>query len=150
MPTAVVLPDAELLVRTFLVGRSAITDIVGVDERGEGRVYTVIPNPAPTGPFLRLIRAAGPATSRRNIDRPLIQLDAYGGTKAQARNLVATVAAELEALEGATVAGVAGYCQGVDPGSERYIPDPDLQTERGRARERYILDVALVTRRDRS
>lgn len=148
MPTADVLPDAELMVRTFLVGRSAISSIVGTDERGEVRVYTIVPNPAPPGPFVRLVRVGGTPRARRGTDAPLVQLEAYGGTKNQARTLAATIAAELEALEGTVVAS--GYVQGIAPGSARYLPDQDLQTERGRARERYVLDAQLTTRPSRS
>lgn len=148
MPTADLLPDAELMVRTFLVGRTAISDLVGTDDNGEVRVYTIIPNPSPSTAFVRLIRVGGTPLARRGVDRPIIQLDAYGGTKAQARTLAATIGRELEALDGVTVAG--GTVQGIEPGAGRYIPDPDLTTERGRARERYIVDVTLTTRPDRT
>ena len=148
MPTVSVIPDAELVVRSFLVGRTAVSDLVGTDERGEVRLYTVTPNPAPAAAFGRLIRVGGVDLPRRSLGRPLIQLEAYGGTKSQARLLAATMAAELEAIDGATV--VAGYVQGVEPGTLRYLPDQDLQTERGRARERYIFDAVLTIRAARN
>ena len=148
MPTAVITVDAELAVRNFLAGRGEIVATVGRDARDEPLIYTIVPNPAPAGPFIRLYRVGGTPDARRNIDRPLIQIESYGGTKAQARNLIALVLEQLEALDGADAPGVQGHVQGLTAGTLRYLPDVDLQTERGRARERYIVDVAFLFRAD--
>ena len=149
MPTAATLPDVELMVRTLLVDTAAIASLVGTDERGEVRVYTVIPKPAPSTPFLRVIRLGGVDRPRRAVGLPVVQFDAYGGTKAQARELLAAVYVALEAAEAAgTIAG--GYVQGTIPGASRYLPDPDLMTERNAARERYVGDAQITTRPARS
>lgn len=77
--------DAERLVSRWLRERTDITTIVG------DRVYTVIPNRV-VFPFLRITQIAGsPVFSRPlYLDESYIQIDAYGGPKVLARELVDT------------------------------------------------------------
>lgn len=130
------LPDVEALVSQFLRAQDEITDLV--DER----VYTVIPKNA-AFPLLLAHRPPGglAVTSRPlYLDAALVQLDAYGGSKGQARNLIETARAVLAArLEGVHESGVV---TGVQFGSMGYLPDPDFTP----ARPRYVADLTVWVR----
>ena len=142
MPTTPIAADAELVVRTYLVGIAAIEDIVGTDANGEVRVYTVIPKPAPTEPFLRLYRLGGGPRpgGTLTLDAPVIQLDAYGGSKSTARRLMDTARAALADIAYATHAGASVSSPAF--GAMRHLPDPDFEP----TRERYVSDVELTIR----
>ena len=146
MPTTPIAADAELVVRTYLVGIAAIEDIVGTDANGEVRVYTVIPKPAPTEPFLRLYRIGGAPRlgGTVTLDAPVIQLDAYGGSKATARGLLADAVAALADIAYASHTGASVSTPSF--GQARHLPDPDFDP----ARERYVTDLELVVRPARS
>lgn len=142
MPTTPALADAELVVRTYLTNITAIADIVGTDDNGEVRVYTVIPKPAPAGPFLRVFRLGGAprAGGTVTLDAPVIQLDAYGGSKSTARRLMAEAIAALADIAYATHTGASVSTPTF--GQNRHLPDPDFDP----ARERYVGDLELVVR----
>jgi len=148
MPTSPTLPDAELLVRTYLDGVAAVTGLLDVDAQGNEPIYTVTPKPAPTGRFVRLFRLGGPPRARRGIDTAVIQVEAYGGTKAQARELAAECSAALDDIEDGSHAD--GSVSGSSSSSFRYLPDSDLMTARNAARERYIATVDLTIRAART
>jgi len=149
MPIPNLLPDVELIVRDHLVGFAEVAAIVGTDAAGEVRVFTRLPDPPPAGPFVRLRRLPSPPVRARPLwlDAAAVQLDCYGGGQRQANRLAETVRAALDQLaDGAVTEGVA---TGVDQGAMGYLPDPDLLTERGGARERYIVDVTVYTHPER-
>lgn len=135
--TTAVQPDIELAVIVWL-GRvgSRVRDLVGVDGQGNARVYTTVPKDAGF-PMLRVMLVGG---SRRSAvswsRRPLLQLDAFGGSKSAARRLLETAFAEL--------ADAVGEHDDLDitavvPGVDRYLPDPTFSPPK----PRYIGDVTI-------
>ena len=146
MPTTPALADAELIVRNYLTTVTAITDVVGTDDNGQARVYTIIPKDAPAGPFLRLYRVGGAPRlgGTVTLDAPVIQLDAYGGSKATPRALLADAVAALADIAYASHTGASVSTPSF--GQARHLPDPDFDP----ARERYVTDLELVVRPARS
>lgn len=133
--TVVVLPDIEQLVSEFLRAQAEVTALVGQ------RVYTAVPN-EPTFPLLLLKRIAGsPVLSRpRVIDAPVVQLDAYGGTKKQAHTLIQTACAVVaERIEGVHATGVVA---GVVFGPLSWLPDPSYVP----AKARFVADITFTVR----
>lgn len=108
--------DAERLTARFLREHPDIVAIVG------DQVVTVIPNRA-TFPFLKVTQIAGaPRFSiPLYLDEAYLQIDAYGGPKALARQLIDTarhvIAAELIGTH------TEGVVTGVTFGDLSYIPD---------------------------
>lgn len=130
------LPDAEALLSQFLRAQDEISEAIG------DRVYTAIPA-KPTWPLIRLTRVAGaPLMSRpRCIDQPLIQIEAYGGSKADAHELV-DLACRLIAARIGGIHDDLGVVNGYRFGALSYLPD-DAYTP---SRPRYVTDVELTTR----
>lgn len=117
--------DVERLLSAWLRERTDITDVVG------DRVYTEIPNRA-TFPFLRLSLIGGtPVTTRPlYLDESYIQLDAYGGPKALARQLMDITRDAIDTeLTGVHPEGVV---TGVTFSSMRYLPDDGYDPPRPR------------------
>lgn len=125
-------PDVELVTVTFLKAQAAISSLVGT------RVYTVVPN-SPTWPLLRVVRiGGGPLSSYPlHLDQALLQIDAYGGSKYEARTLVETVKAELAEIQLASHSGA--VVTGANFGTTRYLPDSTFDP----ARPRYVADVEI-------
>lgn len=132
--TVTLLPDIEALVSRFLREQDEIVDLV------DDRVYTALPS-SPQWPLLRVQRVAGAPIGSRplHLDAPVVQLDAYGGQKAAARQLIETARAVVAArLEGTHDLGVVS---GVRFGSMGWLPDPTYTP----ARARFVCDfVAFV------
>jgi len=132
MPTPV-LPDVELVAVTYLRRTgSRVRDLVG------DRVYTVIPTNA-VFPLLRLVRIGGAPVSSAtlHLDAAAMQLDAAGGSKADARRLLDTARAELADMNLATHTGA--VVTAVTFGPSRYLPDKDFTP----AKPRYVADVTI-------
>lgn len=152
MPIPTLAPDAELITRTYLVGIAELVARVGTDENGEVRVYTKLPTGGgkvtlPTTGFLRLRRLLAPPRGnqyRREMIGAAIQLDAYGGSKRDAFLIIETALAALEVMPAAAHDGA--IVSAVEFGPAGYLPDPDLLTAAGNARERYVADVTVVAR----
>lgn len=132
------LPDAEALVSQFLRAQPELEAAIG------NRVYTALPG-HPTWPLIRLTLVAGsPVVSRPLVvDRPRIQLEAYGGSKKDARDLIdlarRLIAARIEGVH-AGLGVVSGYVFG----NQSYLPDDSYSP----TRPRYIADVELITKPD--
>lgn len=132
MPVAALLPDAEAIVITYLLGRSEITDIAaGVGSRlRQTKVW----------PFLLVRRRGGvPRDDVAWLDAPIVQLDAFGGTQEQASALIRTAIAVLAEADDASHTGA--VITGITPGPIRYLPDPELND--GEHRPRYSADVTV-------
>lgn len=130
--SVVLLPNVEALVSQFLRDQDEIADLVA------DRVYTALPK-SPEWPLLRLQRVAGgPVTHRPlHLDAAIVQLDAYGGSKAAALELVETARAVIaDRIEGVHDLGVV---TGVQFGPLSWLPDPVYSP----ARPRYVADVTL-------
>jgi Protein of unknown function (DUF3168) len=108
--------DAERLLSRWLRERPDVQALV------DDRVYTVIPNRV-VFPFLKITQIAGsPVWSKPLwLDEAYLQLDAYGGPKVLARQLVDTtrqaIADELTGVH------VEGSVTGVNFGPLSYVPD---------------------------
>jgi len=133
MPTPVP-PDVELVVVDYL-RRPASALVALVDDR----VYTVVPRDA-VFPLLRVVRySGGPVRSA-----PLhllsigLQLDAFGGSKADARRLLDAARLELASIELATHTGA--VVTGAQFGEVRYLPDSDYNPPK----PRYASDVSIL------
>lgn len=138
-PVTPVAPDVELVVVTYLRrAGSRIRDLIGVDSNGAHRVYTTVPR-AGEFPLLRVVRfGGGPVRSvPLHHGAPALQVDAYGGSKADARRLLDTALAELADIawhdhDDAVVTGVT-------IGAARYLPDNDFDPPK----PRYSADVTV-------
>lgn len=134
-PVTPVPPDVELVVVTYLRRTgSRVRALVG------DRVYTTVPKDA-TFPLLRVVRFGGSAGSSAPLwlTRPALQLDAYGGSKADARRLLDTAFAELAdiAYHAHTDAVVTGVTLG---STGRYLPDADHTPPK----PRYAGDITVL------
>lgn len=88
------LADAQAIVSQYLRSRSEITALVGQ------RVYSHIPGNDVVYPLLRVLRIGGAPVQSDLLffDAPLFQIDAFGGSAAQAWTLAATAQAVLTEL----------------------------------------------------
>lgn len=135
--TTLVLPDVERIVSTFLRSRTELSTLV------DDRVYTEIPRKASDRvfPLVRVSRTGGGATTSPSfLDRALVSVEAFGGSKYEARQIAATVDAVLDEIAGFTAHG--GYSTGSSPGSLRYIPDDSFEPPK----PRYLLDRVVYFR----
>jgi hypothetical protein len=136
--TLALLPDVERLVSSYLRARPDVTALVG------DRVYTAFPAQASTDrPPAVLIRRTGgtpPFSIPLVVDEAEVQVDAYGGGKALAHEVVATVRVALAELEGAV--RPEGVVAAVRFRALRYLPDEAFDP----AWPRFIADVAITTR----
>jgi hypothetical protein len=125
LPALPPLPDAERLVCDYLRDDPRVAALVGE------RVYTAFPAQAGGAPLLLVQRVGGiPPFSRPLVfDAAGLQIDAYGGTKAQAHELAATARAALDTLAGAQPLGT---ISGTEFGSLRYLPDETYDPPRPR------------------
>lgn len=128
-----VLPDLERVLSAFLRAQPEIADVY------EGRVYTSIPA-NPTWPLLRLTRIGGvPLLSNLLwVDRAMLQLDSWGGPKAQAHDGIEVVRAVMDARflghqDDAVI-------NNVSFGEMRYEPDAEYTP----ARPRYLTTVDVT------
>ena len=121
------LPDAEVLLVTFLADHPALSPLHG------GRVGTGLDRARPA---LRITRV-GRSPRDWWEDAPELQVDAWAATQDQASVLIRTVIAALEDVDGLHPEGaVRGHEVTLGP---IWSPDPDT----GQAR--YLIDVALLT-----
>lgn len=127
--------DAERLVSSYLRDRSEITDIVG------DRVYTDMPKLA-VFPLVRITLLGGSPRYSYPLwlDEAFLQLDAYGGPKALARQLVDHLREALVDTEFA-VRHTAGVITGVRFGELMYLPD-DLYDP---PKPRYVAEVSVFS-----
>jgi hypothetical protein len=137
----VLLPDAERLVSAYLRSRAEVSGLV------DDRVWTELPGVRADQtewrfPCVRLVRVGGSPLLERPLhwDRARLQLDAWGGPKALARQIAETcravlAEAHLATHDGAVVAGV-GF------GPFAYLPDEDFTP----FRPRYTFDATVTLR----
>lgn len=123
--------DAELIVTTALLADAGVTTIV------ERRVGTELPA-RPVFPAVRLTRIGGTAIDPESdhVEAALLQLDAFGETKAQAFDLVNACRVALRAVTGVQPAGVVST---IRFGSVAWVPDDNFTP----ARSRYALDLTV-------
>ena len=128
--------DAERMVSAFLRESPEVVALVG------DRVYTAFPANAGNGPLVIVQRFGGspPFSQPLVLDEAELQVDAYGGSKVVAHELVATVRAVLSTLEG--LARPEGVCSAVRFGALQWRPDETFTP----SRPRYVADVTVHVR----
>lgn len=124
------LVDAERLVAGHLRSVPEVVALVGA------RVYTAIP-PEPVFPLVRLTRIGGTPAVPAHLDRARLQIEAWGTSKAQARDLAETVHAALYDMPGQYPAGMVTAVE--DDLGLTWQPDPDTD------RDRYLFGVTVYT-----
>lgn len=132
----ILLPDVERLVATYLRAHADVVALVG------DRVYTAFPAQAGGECLVLLQRFGGspPLSRPLVVDEAQMQVDAYGGTKAQAHEVLVTVLAALAELPDVVTA--IGHVSNVGQGARRYLPDETFTPHR----PRYVADLTLTTR----
>lgn len=121
----VILPNMEAVLSQFLRDQPEVVDLIG------DRVYTALPEGV-TFPAVRVTQIL----DRKITTRPLwvaefvMQVEAFGGSKAQAWTLAATC----EGLIAARMVGThpGAVVAGVDPGSLEDLPDDEYEPARPR------------------
>lgn len=133
-------PDVELVAVNYLtrVG-SRVRDLTDAGA-GRFRVYTTLPKAADF-PLLRVVRFGGvPVRSYPlRLLAVSLQLDAYGGSKEDARRLIDTAVAELADMHTATHAGAVVTAVNVIRLAQ-YLPDNDFNPPK----PRYTADVSVL------
>ena len=130
------LPDVERLVSSYLRAHAMVEGLIGE------RVFTAYPAKAGEGPLVLVQRIGGtpPLSHPLVVDEAQLQIDAYGGGKALAWAVMATVLAAFDELEGQV--RPEGSVAAVRQGAIRWQPDDTFKP----ARPRFIADVTLTTR----
>lgn len=128
--------DTERLMSAYYRAQPEMTSLVG------DHVYTELPTHA-TPPLLRLtLIGGGPVGSLPLwLDESFIQLDAYGGPKVLARQIIDTARALLWSGPFVGVHSGLGVVTGVEFTELSYIPDDGYEP----ARPRYIATVSVYT-----
>jgi len=128
--------DAERIASTYLRSVPEVAALVG------SRVYTEMPKRSRAWPLVRLVRVGGgQVTTPAHLDAATLQVDVWGGSKFEARQAAATVAAAFEALNQAAYAMHDGVVTGAAVGAFRYDLDNDFEP----GRPRYLFDVTFYT-----
>jgi hypothetical protein len=133
------LPDAEVLVTTFLRQDPDVTALVG-DE-----VYSTLPAKQATWPVVRVTRVGGSADPLGIIDFPLVQVDVWGGPKTTAQDIAQAMRTAFATRLPLRLGDLGTLALGPGDGalgSLRDLPDETFDP----ARPRYIFDVRLLTR----
>jgi hypothetical protein len=130
MTTVDVFPDAEALAGAVLRGDLACG------------VYSSIPK-SPTFPLVTVFRIGGTPEERHRLDFASLQIDVWGTSKTEARDIAAEARSLLHGMEGQTYTLVGGdpddaAVTGVsDTLGLTWLPDPETY------RDRYIFGVGL-------
>jgi hypothetical protein len=131
-----ILPNSEALLSRFL------RDDVDVAALVADRVYTTMPKGHNAWPAVRLTRFGGtpPFQAPLVLDKPQIQVDAWGGSKAIAREVAETIRAVCDTrLPGRHPEGIV---YAVEFGALLYLPDEVFDPPR----PRYLFDLTLTVR----
>jgi Protein of unknown function (DUF3168) len=130
-----ILPDVERLVSSYLRAHPDVAALV-VD-----RVYTAFPREAVL-PLALVQRIGGvpPLSHPLVVDEAQLQVDAYADGKAAAWELLTTLLAAFDELEGAVLPE--GSIAAVRQGAIRYEADETFTP----SKPRYLFDVLLTTR----
>jgi len=130
--TLVEQPDTEAIVAKKLRD-AAISGVTGV--------YSSIPT-NPTYPLITVQRIGGFSPVREYLDAANIQVDVWGGTKSQARDIAATARVSLLGLAGTMVTTpVTAWVSAVED-SQALTWLPDQLT----GRDRYVFSVMVFAR----
>jgi hypothetical protein len=133
MSRPLLLPDPEQVVSGWLRAQPELVELIG------DRVYTAFPRQGGKFPLVLVRRYGGtpPLPRPLVLDLALIQADVYGGTKAQAWEVAAT----MRWLVSERARGSAGNPT-IEPGSVRFEVDEAFDEPR----PRYICDLTAYIR----
>lgn len=134
---ATVLADAERIVSAYLRSVPSLDALVG------DRIYTEIPRRETDRVFPLVVLSrvgGGPTGSPHFLDRVLLSVSVWGGTKYEARQIAATIQAEIDEISGYSAHG--GYATGASPGALRYELDDSFE----KPKPRYLLDSVVFVR----
>lgn len=128
-----ILPDAERVLSAWLREQPEVAALLGE------RVYTAYPARAGDAPLVLVRRFGGepPFPTPLVLDLANVQADAYGGTKAQAWEVAATVRAVCAARGRGDTTGPTILVRTV-----RYLPDESFNPPR----PRYVCDLDVYVR----
>lgn len=124
------LPDVEALTVNRLRASADVTALVG--QRVGTTLYDGLT------PALKVTLVSGDERVRDHLDAPRVQVDAYGGTKADANDLARTARAALVAVSGAFAEGVVTAVRTLV--TPWWNPDSGFEPPR----PRYSFDVELT------
>ena len=132
-PRLTILPDIEQVLSAWLRAQPELGKLV------QDRVYTAFPRQKGGGPMILVRRFGGQPPLERPLvlDQALVQADCYGGDKAQAWQVAAT----LRALIGERCDGT-GTTPTVYVRACRYLPDETYPSPR----PRYVCDLEAFVR----
>lgn len=131
--TVTLMPNMEALVSAFLRAQSEITALCG------DRVYTAVPGNA-TYPLVRVTQFDDVKVTQRPlwVVRTSVQVEAYGGSKADAFGLASTAQSCIaERIEGVHTGGTVA---GVTFGSLRDLPDDSFDP----AKPRFLFSAYII------
>lgn len=137
----ILLPDAEKVVVDYLLSRDEVTDYV------EQRIFTELPGIRQGQtewrfPAVRVTRIGGSPSLQtpRILDAPILQVEAWGGTKHTAGRIAETCAAALAVARFTEHTEAIVY--GATFGDTVDLPDEAFSP----AKPRYLFDVTLTIR----
>lgn len=127
----VILPNMEAVTSSFLREQPEIQALIPDGDR-DARAYTAIPKAA-TYPLIRVTLIVEEKMTSRPlwVFRSTMQVEAYGGNKAQAHQLARTAEGVIAARFDESDHGDF-VCAGVDMGSIEDIPDDEFEPARPR------------------
>lgn len=133
-------PNVEALLSSFLRDQPEIVALIPDDDSG-ARVYTSIPKDA-VYPLARVVLLSDAKITNQPLwlVASFVQVDAFGGTKAQAFTLAATI----QALFDTRLTGVhpGGVVTGVDHGILGDLPDEEYEP----AKPRFLVTSTIYNR----
>lgn len=127
------IPDVEALLTAAMNADADLAALVG------GKISWELPSTFPDGRRIRMNRAGGSPVDEDTeyLDRPVVQIEAFGADKGEAFDVAAEAMAAILKLAGRT------FPEGVVTKAARlsgptWAPEPDTGTAR------YLLSVALI------
>jgi len=132
-----IMANAEAIASAYLRSVPEVSALVG------SRIYTVLPRKESDRvfPVVRISRiGGGPTGSPAYLDRALLSVEVWGGSKSEAFTIASTIAGALDEIDGYSTGD--GYATGSSPGALRYIEDGDFEPPKAR----YVVDVVAYFR----
>ncbi len=130
---------AEVTVKDWLATTTVAPLVVAPD--GTTAIYNAMPKPSPVPSVILFQVSGGPIAAKDLPEQQCrIQMDCWGTTRTEARNIALQICAELDNLQrtvGPIVNGV--YLAATTVPVVRWLPDPDSDTPR------YIVDALITT-----
>lgn len=130
------LPNAELLMTSFLRQQETVTALLG------DNIFTTLPKGFADWPACRVTRFGGNADVDVLLDYPLLQFDIWGGPKITASQAASRIQTALRTRLPWRLDGVGAIGSLLTLGGLRDFPDSTYDP----ARPRFIFDARVLTR----